>query len=316
MNAQLLNINSLNLEQLGRFNEEEARSILEAIRWPNGPVCPHCGAGESVRINGSSPNVRAGLLRCGECGKQFTVTVGSIFEDSHIPLHKWLLAIALMCSSKKGISALQLKRNLNLGSYQTAWFMAHRIRYAMTMEPLRSLLQGTVEVDETYVGGKNRHGKRGRSTERKTPIVALVERGGRVRTKVTLDVSAKNLKDVMRQGISPKATVMTDEFTSYGKWVGREFAGHQTVNHRTKEYVRGEAHVNNCESFFALLKRGVHGVFHHVSREHLGRYCDEFSFRWDRRKQTDAKRTQEAIRATEGKRMMYRKPKRGGELTI
>lgn len=311
MNAQSFDLGSLNLERLGRFTEEQARSALEAIRWPNGPVCPHCGATEATRINGTSPKVRAGLLRCGDCGKQFTVTVGSIFEDSHIPLHKWLLAIALMCSSKKGISSLQLKRNLNLGSYQTAWFMAHRIRYAMTMEPLRSLLQGTVEVDETYVGGKNRHAKRGRSTERNTPVVALVERGGRVRTKVALDVSSKNLKEVMHQRISPKASIMTDEFTSYGKWVGREFAGHQTVNHRAKEYVRGEAHVNTCESFFALFKRGAHGTFHHVSRQHLGRYCDEFGFRWDRRKQTDAQRTVEALQATEGKRLVYQTPNAG-----
>lgn len=215
-----------------------------------------------------------------------------------------------MCSHKKGVSALQLQRNLGLKSYQAAWHLAHRIRFAMRGGPLKAALKGTVEVDETYVGGKG-PGKRGRSTERKTPVVALVERGGRVRTKVTLDVSAKNLRSVLRRDISPKATVMTDEFTSYGEWVGKEFAGHQTVNHRDKEYVRGEAHVNNCESFFALLKRGVHGTFHHVSREHLGRYCDEFGFRWDHRNVTDGERTVAAIQQASNKRLMYREEERG-----
>jgi transposase-like protein len=297
----------LTLTNVGNLTEDGARTTLESIRWPDGPVCPHCASDQVTRIQANSETIRSGLFQCNGCRGQFTVTLGTIFEDSHIPLRKWVLAFALMCSSKKGISALQLQRNLNLGSYRTAWFMAHRIRYAMTMQPLRSLLQGTVEVDETYVGGKG-PGKRGRSTERKTPVVALVERGGRVRTKVTLDVSAKNLKDVMRQGISPKANIVTDEFTSYGEWVGREFAGHQAVNHRTKEYVRGSAHVNNRESFFALLKRGVHGTFHHVSREHPDRYCDEFSFRWDHRKVSDDVRTASAIQATEGKRLMFKRP--------
>jgi transposase-like protein len=303
-------ISDLNLDQVSQMTEDEARATLEAIRWPNGPVCPHCGGTEAKRIDAASPKVRDGLLRCRACNKQFTVTIGTLFEDSHIPLRKWLLGIALMCSSKKGISALQLKRNLGLGSYQSAWFMAHRIRYAMTMEPLKSLLHGTVEVDETYIGSKTREGNRGRGSERKTPLVALVERDGRIRTRVVANVTAKNLKLAMYETVRPDAMIMTDEFTVYGRWVGRDFAGHKTVNHARKEYARGEAHVNTAESFFALFKRGLHGAFHHVSKEHLGRYAEEFGFRWDRRKRTDARRAYDLVLNTMGKRLIYTVPRR------
>ncbi len=299
-------LNTMTLEQLGKLDEEETRAALEKLRWPNGPLCPHCGASDVVRIIGESRSVRAGLLRCKECRRQFTVTVGTVFEDSHIPLRKWLLGIGLMCSSKKGISSLQLKRNLGLGSYQTAWFMAHRIRHAMKSGPLASLLTGTVEVDETYIGGKSRLGKRGRRSERKTPVVALVERGGRIRTRPVERVSAKALKGAIRENVKKSAAIMTDEFSSY-RGLGREFnGGHETVKHGEREYVRGDVHVNSAESFFALLKRGVHGTFHHVSKPHLGRYCDEFAFRWDHRKTSDAVRTVAAITGAEGKRLTYR----------
>lgn len=310
MSQQVFDPKAFNLNRVGQMSEEEARAAMEAIRWLDGPICPHCRATKVTRINSASRKVRDGLLRCGDCRKQFTVTVGTIFEDSHIPLHKWLLAIALMCSSKKGISALQLKRNLALGSYQTAWFMAHRIRCAMTMEPLHSLLSGTVEADETYVGGKSRKGIPGRGSERKTPVVALVERQGRVRSFPIDHVTGKNLRRVMRERIDPSATVMTDDFGSYRAFVAGDFAAHKTVKHSEGEYVNGEAHTNTAESFFALLKRGVHGTFHHVSRRHLNRYCDEFGFRWDRRKQTDGQRTVEALQSSEGKRLMYRAPRR------
>jgi len=313
MNKKSLDERDLNLDRVGRMTEEEARATIEAIRWPDGPVCPHCQGTSASRINGTSPSVRAGLLRCGECGKQFTVTVGTIFEDSHVPLQKWLLAIALMCSSKKGISALQLKRNLDLGSYQTAWFMAHRIRYAMTREPLKSLLRGTVEADETYIGGK-RQGEPGRSTKHKTPVVALVERHGRVRSFPMLRVTGKNLRRVMRERIDPASTVMTDDFRVYRTFAGGDFAKHSTVKHSKHEYVKGDVHTNTVESFFALLKRGVHGTFHHVSRQHLDRYCDEFNFRWDRRKQTDAERTRDAVKVSEGKRLVYQKSEKRGEM--
>jgi len=274
-------LNGLTLEQLSTITEDEARAALERIRWPNGTVCPHCGViGHSVRIQGKS--ARPGLWRCKDCRKQFTVTVKSIFEDSRIPIRKWLLAFHLICSSKKGISALQLQRNLGLGSYQTAWFMAHRIRHAMLQEPLASLLTGTLEVDETYVGGKPRRGtpkgvrKSGRGTS-KIPVVALVERGGgRVRAKAVLKIGGKNLKKHVIENAHPLATIYSDEYAAYkGLW--RHFeGGHHRVTHSKGEYVRGDIHTNTVESFFGLLKRGVMGAFHHVSARHLGRYCDEF----------------------------------------
>jgi len=301
-------LNPLSLEQLSRISEDEARAALERIRWPNGTVCPHCGViGNSVRIGGKA--ARPGLWRCKDCRKQFTVTVKSIFEDSRIPIRKWLLAFHLICSSKKGISALQLQRNLGLGSYQTAWFMAHRIRHAMLQEPLASLLTGTVEVDETYVGGKPRKGtgphKRGRGT-RKTPVVALVERGGRVRSKKMERLSGENLKAAVRENVHPLARIMSDELAAY-KGIGKHFeGGHALVNHSRGEYARGDVHVNNAESYFALLKRGVMGAFHHVSARHLGRYCDEFSFRWDHRGTSDGERMVTALQKAEGKRLMYK----------
>jgi transposase-like protein len=246
------------------------------------------------------------------CGEQFTVTVGTIFEDSHIPLRKWLMAFALLCSAKKGISALQLQRELEFGSYRTAWHMAHRIRHAMSREPLAGLLKGTVEVDESYVGGKPRPGldekaKRGRGTK-KTPVVALVERNGRVRAHKVDRVDAATLKAAIRENVDRDSLIMTDELTSY-RGIGMEYRwGHFTVNHSAGEYATGGAHVNTAESFFALLKRGVVGSFHHISKEHLDRYCDEFSFRWDHRSITDSARTEIALRQTKGKRLSYRQP--------
>ena len=214
-----------------------------------------------------------------------------------------------MVSSKKGISAKQLQRNLGLGSYQSAWHMAHRIRHAMA-NPGAAFLTGAVEVDETYVGGKPRpeHGaptaKRGRGTK-KAPVVALVERKGSVRPRVIEHVDAKTLKGAIREHVNRKSTIYTDEWRSY-MGIGSEFGGgHKTVNHGRGEYVRDDANTNTVESFFALLKRGVYGVFHHVSKQHLQRYCDEFSFRWDRRSLEDGERTMDVIRGAEGKRLTY-----------
>ncbi len=291
---------------VGRLTEDEARTILENILWPAGPVCPHCKSRNATRIAAKSMKVRDGLLQCNECRGQFTVTVGTVMHRSHITLRQWVQAFHAMCASKKGVSALQLQRNLGLKSYQAAWHLAHRVRFAMRQGPLRKALKGTVEVDETYVGGKSRIGKRGRGSERKTPVVVLVERGGKMRTKVVECVSAKELKGVIRDNVKKSAAIMTDEFSSY-RGLGREFrGGHATVNHGDKEYVRGTVHVNTAESFFALLKRGVHGTFHHVSKTHLHRYCDEFGFRWDHRKATDGERTVAAIRGVVGKRLLYK----------
>lgn len=215
------------------------------------------------------------------------------------------LAFHLICSSKKGISALQLQRNLGLGSYRTAWHMAHRIRLAMTEEPLASMLKGTVEVDETYVGGKTRLGKAGRGSERKTPVLALVERNGRMRSRPLERVSGKALKGAIGKVIDRQATVVTDEWPGY-RGLSREFLAHLVIRHNSGQYVVGDVHTKTAESYFALLKRGIHGAFHHVSKRHLLRYCAEFSFRWNTRKQSDGDRVKTAIRGAGGKRLIYR----------
>jgi len=295
----------MNLQEAGRLTEDEARAYLEAIRWPDGPVCAHCGQRERVyRITGKS--ARPGLLKCGECRRQFSVTVGTIMHRSHIPISKWVLAFHLMCSSKKGISALQLQRNLGMGSYRTAWHMEHRIRLAMKEEPLRNMLRGTVEADETYVGGKSHGGKRGRGAPKKTPVLALVERRGRVVSRPVERVNPAHLKGAIRENVHVDSRIMTDEWHAY-RGIGAEFSGgHGVVKHGIREYVSGDNHTNTAESFFALLKRGIHGTFHHVSKKHLGRYCDEFAFRWNLRRVNDGERTLAAIRGSEGKRLTYR----------
>ena len=292
---------------VGRLTENEARTILENIRWPKGPVCPHCNGTSVTRLN-SDPekSTRDGVIQCNECRKQFTVTVRTVMHRSHITLRQWVQAFHSMCSHKKGVSALQLQRNLGLHSYRPAWHLAHRIRLAMREEPLASALKGTVEVDETYIGGKSHGGKRGRGAPKNTIVVALVERDGRVRSKPVGTISADELKGAIRENVDKAARIMTDELPSY-KGIGTEFeGGHESVNHGEKEYARGDAHVNGAESYFALLKRGVHGTFHHVSKKHLGRYCDEFSFRWSQRKVTDGERAVAAIKGSEGKRLVYR----------
>jgi transposase-like protein len=301
---------SLTLTNVSKLTEEQARETFERIRWPNGPVCPHCGSIEATKLEGKAH--RAGLYKCKGCAEQFTATVNTIMEDSHLPIRVWLMAFAVLCSAKKGVSALQLQRQLNLGSYRTAWHLCHRIRHAMSKEPLAGLLKGTVEVDETYVGGKPRpeHGKpknkRGRGTK-KVPVVALVERGGKVRARKVENVSAKTLKDAIRENVDRKSRIMTDEWRSY-RGIGKEFAAHETVNHGKGEYVRGDASTNTAESYFALLKRGLVGSFHHVSKKHLDRYCDEFSFRWNHRQINDSDRTAQAIKGVQGKRLSYRTP--------
>ena len=292
--------------ELAKWTEDEARGYIESLRWPNGPVCPRCGSVKTYRLipkEGSKHPGRPGLLKCGDCRKQFTVTVGTIFEDSHIPLAKWLLAIHLMCSSKKGISAHQLHRELGM-TYKSAWFMAHRVRYAMTQSPLADKLSGVVEADEAYVGGKPRKGtgphKRGLGTE-KTPIVSLVERGGNVRSFKVPRVNEANLRSILTEHISPDARLMTDDSPLYHKIGG--FADHQTVNHTAGEYARDDAHINTAEAHFSLVKRGVYGTYHHWGRQHLDRYLQEFDFRWNTRQETDGERTALAVMGGEGKRL-------------
>lgn len=311
----------MNLSQVSKLTEDEARETLERIRWPNGPVCAHCGCTENIKKIKSEN--RPGLYRCGDCKSQFSVRVNTVMHDSHLPIRIWLMAFSIMCSAKKGISALQLQRQLGLGSYKSAWHLCHRIRHAMKQEPLNGLLSGTVIADETYIGGKprrynnNRHGQSrgtshyGRGTQ-KAAVMALIEQGGRARAHSIPNVSGKVLKGSIRELVDPSATIMTDELPSY-RGIGKEFeGGHFTVNHGRRQYVRTvkgrKVTTNEVEAFFALLKRGITGSFHSVSKKHLDRYCDEFAFRWSFRKIADGERTFRAIVASEGRRLTYKAP--------
>lgn len=298
----------MNLLQISEMTEEKARKYLERIMWPDGPVCPHCGC--MGRIYPIKPDekkkIRSGLYNCNDCDGQFTVTTKTVMHGTHLSMKQWLLAFHLMCSSKKGVSASQLQRNLGLGSYTTAWYLSHRIREAMREFPLKKMLKGTVEVDETYIGGKSREGIRGRGSERKTAILALVERNGNAVAKPVERVDSETLKGAIREVVDKSSTIMTDEWPAYDG-IGREFkGGHGVVAHADKVYSCGSIYVNSAESYFALLKRGVHGIFHSVSKQHLLRYCNEFSFRLKYRKVDDGERTIQAIKGIEGKRLKFR----------
>lgn len=296
---------------------EAARDFLEAVRWPEGPVCPHCGViGEAYKLEPkpeSKRPVRPGVYKCATCRKQFTVTVGTIFEGSKVGLHKWLYAIHLMCASKKGMSAHQLHRDLGV-QYKTAWFICHRIRKAMEKEPMREKLGGVVEADETYVGGKLRKGGGGPrpkgplSGGQKMIVYTLVARDGEARSQLVPDGKAETLQGIMRDEVVGTAHIMTDGNHAY--WgADAYFRSHESVDHGSGEYVRGIVHTNFAESFFSLLKRGILGTFHHVSRQHIQRYLEEFDFRWNRRDVTDQERFVDALKMSEGKRLYYRTPK-------
>lgn len=317
---------TLNLSKLAKWfsDEDKARALLETMRWGNHPTCPRCGGLDPYKITPKegTKTTRKGLYKCSQCRKPFTVTVGTIFEDSHIPISKWLLAMHLMAASKKGVSAHQLHRMLGV-TYKSAWFMAHRLRYAMMQQPMVDKLKGVVEVDETYVGGRRRGNKghkdarRGHPAENgnKTPVVALVERKGRVRAFPMMRVTAANLSQAIADNVNMgESTLMTDEAISYEK-IGRKFARHEAVKHAANEYVRGDAHTNTVEGFFSLLKRGITGVYHHVGRGHLGRYVDEFSFRYNSRKVDDGTRAAMIVQGGEGRRLTYKQPASTGSLS-
>ena len=305
---------NITARQLLTMTDDQAREMLERIRWPHGPVCPHCGSQNVARLNGKA--TRPGVHKCREkgCRRQFTATVGTVFHRSHIGLGTWIYATWRICSSKKGISAHQLHRETGL-CYKSVWFMCHRIRHAMSSEPLKSMLSGTVESDESYIGGKprpaNNKGFTGRQGQtNKTPVHVLVERDGSKRTRVLANVTASNLRRNLRESVDCSATIMTDESSRYHS-IRHEFdGGHKSVDHSRHEYYRHSdgASTNTAESSFALIKRGMYGTFHHVSTKHLQRYCDEFDFRWEHRGTDDVSRTIEALKGADGKRLTYRTP--------
>ncbi len=300
------------IQLFDRFGtDERARKHLESVLWKSGVVCPHCKCNDQAKIAERAANpekkIRAGLRFCSNCQKQFTVTVGTIFEDSHIPLRKWLIAWYLLCSSKKGIASLELQRLLEIGSYRTALFMTHRIRHALRDTEFAEKLFGTVEADECYVPvGTQGEGKR--ATKHLT-VFTMVQRGGPVRSKVMPSVNGANLKQAIRDNVAICSEVHTDGHLRY---VGLEpkFT-HKFLKHNTGEYSRHEGEnvitTASVESFFSLLKRGVIGTFHHVSAQHLPLYLAEFDHRHNCRKMTDGERTDLGLAKATGKRLIYRK---------
>jgi len=295
-----------------------ARQYLEAVRWPDGSVCPHCGSisQDHYALNGHAQ--RDGLYKCKDCREQFTVTVGTVFERSKIALNKWVMLAELMCTSKKGISSKQIERMLGV-TYKTAWFMTHRMREAMTPAKGGKLGGGgVVEADETYTGRKPGTKVR-RGYAHKNAVFSLVERNGNVRSFHVPDVTAATLKDKINQNVAKSARLMTDDAGQYEK-VGKTFLDHQSVNHSADEYVRGDAHTNMVEGSFSIFKRGMYGVFQHVSSHHLHRYVTEFDFnynhretsikidgKWTKAGHSDAERTQAALKGISGKRLTYRR---------
>ncbi|MBC9035153.1 IS1595 family transposase [Sphingomonas sp. JC676] len=297
-------------------DEAAAQDALSKLRWPNGVQCPLCVGGKKVYETSYTTTARGKETvrkqwKCGACRKKFSVTSRSIFEGSHIPVGKWIYAIFLMCSSKKGVSANQLSRELDI-EYKSAWFMCHRVREAMLQEPLAGMLgtgpDSIVELDETYVGGKkknNRHAKRTAAAGRKTAVLTLIDREGDVKTVKVPNVRKGTLQALARPIVDQSATIITDAHLSY-EGIGEYFAGHHTVDH-SKTFVRGVImHTNFAESYHSLLKRGIIGAFHHVSDKHLPRYLAEFDRRWNTRKERDGARTVDVIGTAIGKRLTYK----------
>ena len=293
---------------------DKAREHLEATRWPNGPVCPHCGVvDQATNIGGKA--ARAGCYQCNACREQFTVTVGTVFERSKVPLNKWLLASFLMASSKKGISAHQIGRSLGV-TYKTAWFMCHRLRAAM--DPIYNApptpmggARKTIEMDETYIGNdpSKPRPKGARGFQHKMAVFALVERGGSVRSFHIDNADQDTVRSIVRANVHPHSKHYTD-----GGGIYRENAmrlrGHDWVDHGADEYVRGDVHTNTIEGFFSIFKRGMKGVYQHCSEKHLARYLAEFDFRYNNREKlgvNDMARTANALKGAKGKRLTYRR---------
>jgi transposase-like protein len=294
-----------------RFTDPTAaREHLERLRWPQGPFCPHCGSFNATRLEGRKS--RPGAVQCNDCRQQFTVTVGTVFERSKVPLNKWLLVNHLMCASKKGISAHQVHRMIGV-TYKTAWFMCHRIREAMKSdnEPLGGSPERVVEADETYIGGIPGNRRLPNRPAPKQVVFSLVERGGNVRSFHIANVNAATVRPLLFQHADRLSSLCTDESKIYTE-AGKSYWNHETVNHKAQDYARTAKgirwHTNTVENFFSIFKRGIIGVYHHVSRAHLNRYATEFDFRYNTKKDTDAERADAALRGIYGKRLTYRRP--------
>lgn len=297
-------------------NEEAAIACVEASRWPTEATCPHCG---SVNVHRMAGKTQAGYFMCNDCRDKFTCRTGTVMERSHIPVHKWLLAIHLMASSKKGMSAHQLHRMLGV-TYKSAWFLSHRIREAMRAGSLTPMggLGKTVEMDETYVGGLERNKHRSKRALRpvqwggmgKEPVITLVERGGAARSFHVPEVTSKNVGTIVEAQLKSSGKLYTDDSHIYRSMKPR-LRPTATVMHSAKEYVRGPVHTNTVEGYFSILKRGINGVYHHVSQQHLKRYLAEFDFRYSNRMAlgiNDKMRAELLLKGIEGKRLTYRRP--------
>src|ERR1700730_3158813 len=287
-------------------DEAKATAHMEADRWPNGVNCPHCG---SFNVHKMAGKTQAGMFLCKDCRDKFTVRTGAIFERSHIPLRKWLLATHLMAASKKGMSALQLSRMLGL-SYESAWFMCHRIRESM--KPVGPAPIGgdnkVVEADETLIGGKKKNRAFAKKEPKKHTVLTLVDRDVDSHSFHIANVKAKTLRETIVKAASRKSFLATDELASYEK-LGKEFSGHGAVNHSADEYVRlgSFIHVNTAECRFSLMKRAVFGTHHSISEAHLHRYIGEWDYKWNTRKATDVERMSQSIPGIVGKRLTYRR---------
>jgi transposase-like protein len=283
------------------------RLYLESVRWTSGtPTCPHCGTVDDKAMQLKIKGVFRGMYKCRSCRERFTVTVGTMFEGSHIPLRKWFIAIYIFSSHKKGISSHQLASDLGV-TQKTAWFMLGRIRNAFKLKT-DTTMSGTVQADETYVGGKNkiRHkdkkveNSQGRSVKNKTPVFGVVEADGMVHTTVVCDTKASTLKPLIEKMVEDGSIVVTDEWSAY-YGLSNNY-DHKVINHKANEYCKDGFHTNGIENFWSLLKRGIYGIYHQVSAKHLHRYCDEFSYRYNSRKITTGERfTFSLVNATTSK---------------
>jgi transposase-like protein len=295
------------------LTEAGAFAYVEARLWPNGPVCPFCGGTARIgALNGKT--TRPGLYKCYPCQKPFTVRMGTLFEDSHLPLHLWLQVIHLMCASKKGIATRQIQRMLRC-SMKTAWFLGHRIREAMrvvSVEPMGGAGE-MVEIDETFVGRQEGQPKRRAGWGHKNTVMTLVQRGGSARSFHVDGTTSGQLIPIVRANISKEAFVMSDELTAYNK-LGDEYWMHQTVNHSADEYVRGIVHTNTVEGYYSIFKRGMVGVYQHCKERYLHRYLAEFDFRYSNRIRLgidDVARADRALKGVKGKRLTYQTTRRG-----